>query len=421
MKLHKHFPPHLAQLVFKDKEGDIQKINSIDYDLYLWLIYYTHKKYKDDKSLVYEFEYREIKKSFTKKKSIQSIKESLEKIGKLYTKSNYLNSYGDKEVILTKPFEIEIITTDKNISYGFIVKTTDEFMKWFDNPKPKVDVNYNIIYNLKRFMSKPLYLFLRDSLGIYETKNRNVKIDKFRDMMNVLEKKTTNSNFIIELNKSIVLINEYSDINVGYDVIKKRNLRSGISEIVEIKFTIELDEEKPFRKKLEEKNSTEKTSEEDEDKKSIEDNLSDEVDSDTESEYSYEDYLNESIEEEYKKQIDNGLVVKTTPKRYKEGMRKKLLEDDIESKFKFLLLLEGEKNKLRETIEDEKEYEIIYRHNVKAIMLRIDNECCLRDILSFETVTDSISDTIEFIEDNRDNYYYAKVSTNDLTSDYGRI
>ena len=161
MKMIKHFPPHLAQLVFLNLDGEIEKINGLDYDLFIWLIYKTHKHYHNTKDNYIEFEYADIRKSLPSKPNTKSIKAALEKIGKLQLLSNYLNSYENKEAILTTtPFKIEIETSDNGKSYGFSVTTSKKFLQRFDNPTPKVSVDYTIIYNLNK-MSKLLYLFLK--------------------------------------------------------------------------------------------------------------------------------------------------------------------------------------------------------------------------------------------------------------------
>ena len=412
-KLHKLFPPHLSQLVFMDTDGEnLTKINSIDYDLFIWLIYNTHKKHKDDKSLIYDFEYIDIKKTFKKTMNTKVIRESLERIGKLLIISNYLQSYGNKEIIVTKPFEIEIVPTDKNISYGFNVKTTDEFMKWFDNPKPKVDVNYDIIYNLKPTMSKLLYLFLRDSYGGYTdtTRYRNVDIHRLRHMMNVYNEKTTNSNFITELKKSVETINKYSDLTVKFKVDKKRNLRSGISEITGVKFTIEWDENKLFEMRLKDRKS-----------KKIDETKPDEVIINVETECSFEDYLTNLVEEEYEEQISNGIVIQN-PNGYKNGIRKNLIKGGIEEEFKFIMMIETEKNILRKKITDNQPYKIIFKDDDNLYENYYINDNCLFVKSHDNTlVTKTINESIEFIHDNRMELYFDTVRCTESYKNVGRM
>ena len=393
MKLHKLFPPHLAQLVFLNTDGVILNINSIDYDLLLWLIYNTHKAYFKSSSLVNDFTYTDIKKSFNKSMNTDKIKESLKKIGEIQIMSNYLQSYGDKEIIVTKPFEIETITAENGISYGFSIETTNKFMNWFNNPTPKVDVNYDIIYNLKPTMSKLLYLFLRDAYGKYQNceRYRNVDIDKLRHMMNVSNHNTTNSNFITQLKKSINIINKKSDLTVKANVINKKNLRTGKSEIIEVRFTIVWNKDKEFELRLQErktKKSTEK----------IELN----VDISKEEEYTFEYHLSQKVENEYETNISNGVKVKNI-KAYKNGIRKKLLEDGIESEYEFLIVIENEKSLLRESVIDKNQpYMIIYKDSENPYNnCYINNECQFVTLLSGQKVTNSISESLEFIEENR--------------------
>ena len=199
----KHYPPHLSQLVFTDLNEFAIKINGLDYDLFIFLIYEAHKSYSLEKTDFIEIEYSKVRKTLKSSPNTQSIKSSLQKMGNMTLISNCLQSYGDKEIIITpKPFEIEIITSENEKSYGFSVKTSKNFLEWFDNPIPKVEVDYDIIFSLKK-MAKLLYLFLKDSLGIYENKNRNVDIDSLKCIMNIFRSEYTNSNVITEIKKSI--------------------------------------------------------------------------------------------------------------------------------------------------------------------------------------------------------------------------
>ena len=124
MKMKKLFPPHLSQLVFLNEDNEIEKINSLDYDIFIWLIYQTDKKFDETKDTYVEFEYSKIKESIKSNPNTKSIKSSLEKLDRLQIWSNYLLSYGDKEIIKMKPFHIEIVTSDNGKSYGFGVKTS---------------------------------------------------------------------------------------------------------------------------------------------------------------------------------------------------------------------------------------------------------------------------------------------------------
>lgn len=402
MKLHKHFPPHLAQLVFLNKDGEIKKINSIDYDLFIWLIYNTHKKYKDDKTLVYEFEYKDIKKSFKKSMNVDKIKESLNKIGEIQILSNYLQSYGDKEIILTKPFEIEIIhAVDSNISYGFSVETTDKFMQWFNNPKPKVDVNYNIIYNLKPTMSKLLYLFLRDAYGAYkETKRyRNVDIYKLRHMMNVSNELTTNSNFITQFKKAIDTINEDSNITVEYEVIKKRNLRSGATEVLSVKFSIELDEMKLLKKRVDKsKNTTDMTDDVAETK----------VDE-------FEKYIKDKVSVI----VNNRSDIKNIDSYSKKTTQNLLKDESVKMEYEFYKLLENEKLKVKSSLTNTQPYMIVLKDSEKLQEIYyLNNSYQFIKMITNETITDNITQSIEFYDEKMADCYYWDIFKCDYTDKY---
>lgn len=413
MKLHKHFPPHLSQLVFLDKNGEIENMSSLDYDLFLWLIYYTHKEYRDDKSLEYVFEYKDIKESFKKSLNTKSIKNSLEKIGGLQILSNYLKSYGDKETIITKPFKIKIITNKSNKSYGFSVTTTNLFMEYFNNPSPKVDVDYKIMYTLKPFMSKLLYLFLRDSYGGYKDvkRFRIVEIKKLRHMMNVWGENTTNSNFITQLKKSIVSINENSNINVDFTKKTKLNPKSGNKEIISIRFSIELDDMKLLKKRVNKSQPTEESTDTDE-----------VVESDTVSEEkSFEEYVEDKVTEGYDEAKSKGIEIKNSDS-YKNGIRKKLLENkDIKSEFTFVSFIENEKSKLKSKITDNQPYMIVLKDSDNFLdVYSINNEYQFVRNYDNSIVTKTIKEGLEFIEDKLVDLFYFDTQRCDY-SDKNRV
>ena len=79
----KHFPPYLSQMAFADSEGYFEKITVLDYNLFLYLIYKTHKEYSLNDTTYIELEYSKISESINSKPNTNSIKESLEKIGSL--------------------------------------------------------------------------------------------------------------------------------------------------------------------------------------------------------------------------------------------------------------------------------------------------------------------------------------------------
>ena len=391
MKMKKLFPPHLSQLVFVNKENEIEKINSIDYDLFIWLIYQTHKVYHNTKDIYVEFEYSKVRESLKSNPNTKSIQTSLEKLDGLQIWSNYLLSYGEKEIIKTKPFHIEIIPSDNGKSYGFGVKTSKKFLQWFNNPTPNVEVDYNIIYNLKK-MSKLLYLFLRDSLGVYESKNRNIGIDKLRHMMNISSIDTSNSNFITQLKKCIKDINKNSDITVTYKVVKKRNLKSGLSEIETIKFSIEKGEDKLLKKRCSNTKSLTKY------------DTSDKIVTDIESvEITYEDYLKHRVEEEFEKSYHSGVK---NINSFKNGIRKNLITDGIDYEFEIVTILSKEKEKLKSKITDKQPYEIILRHKTDIRENLYFNSDFLLTKFDNSKHTTSNFETLQIIKDFGDEYFY---------------
>lgn len=408
MKMIKHFPPHFAQLVFLNLDGEIERINGLDYDLFIWLIYRTHKHYSKTKDTFVEFEYMDIRESLPSKPNTKSIQSSLKKINEIQLLSNYLNSYENKEAILTTtPFKINIKPSDNGKSYGFSVASSKNFLQRFDNPTPKVSVNYIIIYKLNK-MSKLLYLFLKDALGVYKNKNRKVDIEKLRHLMNISNDDTSHSNFITQLKKSTKNINEFSDIDVGYKVIKKRDLRSGKSEIEAVKFTISKNE-------LKQEDDNEII-----DTKSIENKLIIESINRVETQNStnietivptktFDDYVNDKVEKEYQKEMKKGTVIKTTPKVFKNGIRKNLLVDteNMKAEFELVSYLDSIKYDLKEKITDNQPYMLIYTDgNNPFKTFYFNNNYQFLNNVTNDEVTYSINETIAFINKNQNLLYF---------------
>ena len=178
--------------------------------------------------------------------------------------------------------------------------------------------------------------------------------------------------------------------------IKKRNLRKGISEIQKVKFTIEWDENKLFTKRLQNRKSSDTINE---------NNLSDEVDTETD-EYTFDDYLEECVEEEYSKQISNGIKIEN-PKGYKNGIRKNLLNNGIKDTYNFLCFIETEKNNLRESIKDNQSYMIVFKDEENLMKnYYINNDCLFVKCYDDSIVTKTINESLEFIENNRFNLYF---------------
>lgn len=388
----KHYPPHLSQLVFTDLNEFAIKINGLDYDLFIFLIYEAHKSYSLEKTDFIEIEYSKVRKTLKSSPNTQSIKSSLQKMGNMTLISNCLQSYGDKEIIITpKPFEIEIITSENEKSYGFSVKTSKNFLEWFDNPIPKVEVDYDIIFSLKK-MGKLLYLFLKDSLGIYENKNRNVDIDSLKCIMNIFRSEYTNSNVITEIKKSIKDINDHSDIHVEYKTVSKRDLRSGLSEIELVKFSIQKGKLNTQKKNVIKTESTKV-----EETTSVETN-------DISATKTFEQYIEELVEIEYKKQISYGKEI-SNPTSYKNKIRKSLMEKNSNSKSKFELitLLDYYKSKFIKTITDFQAYQLILTDGNQESTNRyyLTNDYLLENPWG-NIATKSINDTLSFITQHND-------------------
>lgn len=382
----KHFPPYLSQMAFTDSEGYFEKITVLDYNLFLYLIYKTHKKYSDNDTTYIELEYSKISESIISKPNTGSIKESLEKIGSLQLVSNYLNSYENKQrIIFNQPFKIELIQSKNGKSYGCAIKTSKRFLKIFDKPTPKVEVDYTIIYNLKNKTSKLLYLFLRDALGIYAIKTRNVDIEEFMDIMNTDRLSTSKPNFLTQLKKSVKDINKNSNISVDYKVKKERNFESGVYENKSLKFTIKKNDTKVIPNNSSTNNAIPSSGT----KKVAVNN-------------EFEEYLDELVEVEYKNRISNGLKIKTTEEKYKSGIRKNLLEKEESLKVEFDLkqYLEQKKSFLREEITDNQPYMLSFTDGNPYHASYINNKYQLVTLFENKIITQSALETKEYIKEN---------------------
>lgn len=373
----KHFPPYLSQMAFTDSEGYFEKITVLDYNLFLYLIYKTHKEYSLNDTTYIELEYSKISESIISKPNTGSIKKSLGKIGSLQLVSNYLNSYENKQrIIFNQPFKIELIQSKNGKSYGCAIKTSKRFLKIFDKPTPKVEVDYTIIYNLKNKTSKLLYLFLKDALGIYKIKTRNIDIEEFMDIMNTDRLNIDKPNFLTQLKKSVKDINKNSNISVDYKVRKERNFESGAYENKSLKFTIEKNNTKVIPNNNNTANMAVKSN--------------------------FDEYLDELVEKGYEDAISSGVKIKTTTEIYKSGIRKKLLKDEesLKAEFNLIQYLEQEKDFHREKITDNQPYMLTFTDENPEHILYINNEYQLVNMHHNKIITNSALETKEYIKEN---------------------
>jgi len=436
--IHKHFPPQLAQMVVIDKntndetlekfittdrpnsdEYAVTKINGTDYNLFLWLIYNTHKIYSDkklDNPTLFKFEYEDVRATL-KDFDTQSIKKSIERLNQMEFIFNYCRSYGDKDYIIVKPFKIKIIESEKkrkdtNISFGFSVKTTDEFMEWFNKPKPLVDVNYSVIFGLNR-MTKLLYLFLRDAYGGYKNtvRHRKVNVQMLKNLMNVHNGKASNTDFIKELRKSKTEINKHSDLTIQkMNVVKERDLKSGISEIVEVKFEMMVDKDKIYTiktKKKKSENDNGKTEKSFKKKKVSNDSIStNTVEKPTVNDAvslleKYKQYAKKFAEDEFQRHIKYGKKI-DSPKAYKAKIEKSIIEDEeVKSQFQLKVYLDDVKSELKEQIDDNQPYMIVFRSDKDNPYYNFSFNDEYQLVNSFGDIsTNTIDETIEYIENN---------------------
>lgn len=316
--------------------------------------------------------------------------------------SNYLHSYEDKDHIVTnQPFKIEIITSDNGKSYGFKVTTSEAFLKIFNNPIPKVTVEYGIIFGLKK-MSKLLYLFLKDALGTYDRKNRNVEIEDLKCLLNIGNGKTTNSNFIRQLKVTIDEIKGNSDIKVDYEVKKKRDLKSGLSTIVGIKFKIAKNKNyQPPKKNDTAMDTSDKDTNDTSEPTTVVETT----------EQSYEEHIDSLVESEFQKELKIKQSMGKTidnPSAYKKGIKKNLIKDgESESKFKLEKIIKTEKSKLSPKIKDNKDYQIILTDGSDDPFEKIfiTNDYTLEDF-EYEPITTTIDETLNFINTKKEEGYY---------------
>jgi len=401
-QLHKLFPPQMAQLVFIDSDGEVQKFNGSDFDVFVWLIYHTHKNYALNDDNCSEFAYTEVKQTL-KDMDTASIKKSLQKINETKIVTNYLKSYGDKKAHLSKPFEIEIIKTNKGVSFGFSVTTSEKFLQSFDNPKQNVDLNYKTIYALNK-MSKYLYLFLRDAYGGYKNtyRKRIIAIDELRDLMNIYNKDTANPNFIIELKKASKDISKYSDLTITkIKSNKKKNLRSGISEIISVEFEMMMDTDKLYTPKQKTTKSKKKTPSTDENIVVTQTEKSNNI---VTAKSEFEKFVENLVEEIYQQHIADGKPILKTVEAFKKGVKKKLLNDDnIEAQFELVSFLNETKSELKNKITDNQPYMLVFKdENNPYNSYYFNNEYQFLNSVTNKIVTTSIRDTMDFIDDNYD-------------------
>lgn len=403
MKYKKNFPNWMAQSVFM-KEGEVEGLNGLDYDMFLWLIYNTHHHYFKTKKLSTEFLYTDIKDSFEKSLNTDSIKKSLVKLNGMTILMNCLKSYGDKKIMESTPFRIKLLVDEEvNKSHGFTVKTNEAFMQSFDNPNPKVTLDYRNTTNVKSVSSKLLYLLLRDAYGNYKNVKRNRIIDIYdlKELLNEVNEETTNSQFVVKLKKTIKSINTNTDIYVTSQKMMKLQL-NGKKELEKIKFTISLqdlpilpEEESDLKDTPAEKNKIEAVIE------SVEIETVIETDP-------FEDFLDKRVEEIVKNRhnIDN---VEAFSRSTKKNLRER---KDVLSEFSFYQMLNNEKKKLKSKIPDDQPYMIILTNGDSFSPCYINEKYQLIRMYDVKTLAANIYETIDLYENKMlDGYYWGILKT----------
>lgn len=399
MKYLKHYPSHLSQLVFMNKDTYMENINGLDYNLFLWLVYHTTKDFNKTGKVTKTYLYTDIKDSFSKKINTQNIKDALIKWGNITLISNFLCSYDNKEKIYMKPFEIKIIKNENDKSFGFSVTTNEEFLHWFDNPKPLVKVNYQIMANIKNEKDKLLYLFLKDANGIYRDKERIriVGVDDLRLLLNVVNTDMSNTNFLNQLKKSIKTITKLSDIDVKIKINKELNSKSGNVKIVSVRFTVNyptdkviFTEDRMFQ--IQTKDSTT--------------NIDTDIVSHSEI-LTFDEYIDIKIEDIVSKRSD----IKNL-KSFKNGIKIKLLSDEevgvSESEYSLLTEIQTQKNNLKSIINDTQSYMIILRDTEETSkeIYTVNDKFEIENIITNEIITQSIYDTCNEYEEKRMEGFY---------------
>ncbi len=398
MKYTKNFPNWLAQAVFM-RDGEIEGLNGLDYDLFLWLIYHTHKHYFQTKQLSTQFLYTDIKGSFEKSLNTDSIKKSLVKLNGMSVMMNCLKSYGDKKIKEATPFRIKLLVDEEvNKSHGFTVKTDEAFMKSFDNPNPKVTLDYRNTTNVKSVSSKLLYVLLRDAYGNYKNIERNRYIDIYdlKELLNVVNEATTNSQLLVNLKKSVKSINSNTDIYIKVKTMMKLQ-RNGKKELEKIKFTISLKSLPALV--TQKKNSKDALSSE----KPIEEVIeSVEVETVIETDL-FEDFLDNKVKEivKNKHNIQN---VEAFSKSTKNNLKK---DEKVLSEFSFYQMLDDEKKKLRSKIPNNQPHIIILTNGNPYCSCYVNEKYQFVNIIDINIQTTNVNETIEFFENKMvDGYYW---------------
>ncbi|HQS67733.1 MAG TPA: hypothetical protein PLM93_11170 [Sulfuricurvum sp.] len=409
MNYKKNFPNWLAQSVFI-KNGDIEVLNGLDYDLFLWLIYNTHHHYFKTKKLSTEFLYTDIKESFEKSLNTDSIKKSLVKLNGMSVMMNCLKSYGDKKIKEATPFRIKLLVDEEvNKSHGFTVTTNEAFMKSFDNPNPKVTLDYNNTTNVKSVSSKLLYLLLRDAYGKYKDVKRNRIIDIYdlKELLNEINEETTNSQFVVKLKKYVKSINSNTDIYVTFQKMMKLH-HNGKKEMEKIKFTISL-------KSLpvlvtQKKNSKDTLSVE----KPIEE-MAETVDADTVIETDpFEEFLDSKVKEIVKNRHDIKNI-EAFSKSTKNNLR---VKEDVLSEYSFYQMMDDEKKKLKPKIQNNQPHIVILTNGNPYCSCYVNEKYQFVNIIDIKIQTSNVNETIEFFENKMVDGYYWDILQSDQSDKF---
>jgi len=409
MKYTKNFPNWLAQAVFM-RDGEIEGLNGLDYDLFLWLIYHTHKHYFTTKQLSTEFLYTDIKESFDKSLNTDSIKKSLVKLNGMSVMMNCLKSYGDKKIKEATPFRIKLLVDEEvNKSHGFTVTTNEAFMKSFDNPNPKVTLDYRNTTNVKSVSSKLLYVLLRDAYGKYKDVERNRYIDIYdlKELLNVVNEATTNSQFLVNLKKTVKSINSNTDIYIKVKTMMKLQ-RNGKKEMEKIKFTISLKSLPALV--TQKKNSKDTLSVE----KPIEEMAEAvEIDAVVETDL-FEDFLDSKVKEIVKNRHDIKSI-EAFSKSTKNNLR---VKEDVLSEYSFYQMLDDEKKKLKLKIPNNQPHIVILTNGNPYCSCYVNEKYQFVNIIDVKIQTTNVNETIEFFENKMVDGYYWDILQSDQSDKY---
>ena len=115
----------------------------------------------------------------------------------------------------------------------------------------------------------------------------------------------------------------------------------------------------------------------------------------------FADYINERVDEAYQEAVENGVNLKKI-NSYKNGIKKQLIADGIESDYKLLVYLEEQKDKLRHLVSDNQLYMLIHEDSHPNNYFFFNNDGLIQTVTEYKLLTNTVDETLEFLQINKD-------------------